>query len=1283
MKNIYKKIILALIVIIVVTLSINKIANATGEPLVVTDPATEQTPTTMKVHGSVINTNLEHPYLWFEVSQSQTDLLSGLNPQAVYVNVVGLPSYSMIAPPVYSITLGNIFFNLTPNTIYYFRFCASNQYGTYCASPLSTATLVGNSGGGSGGSGGGNQNNAPVNISNVTTYAPAQSVTDTSAILHGSATVTGGGNSSGYFRYSKVTIPPISCNDIFGSEMVATREVSLADWVNGSDFYKSIPDTSFSSNSTANNLEPNTKYAYCAIVSNDAPNNTGRPPQIRYGGVQTFTTLPCPLNNPTCQSIIINTDDPFVVNSSSVNLNGSYNSNKAIKTWFEYKKDTDSSWISTPKNLNQAQSAGEYNANLSSLTASTLYNVRAAAEEYTNGVLVPPIYYGDVVNFQTAEPDGPGVIVGGPEDGATYIPVYNNDDGLVNDIGLDNGSGLDNNNGNGNDNGNGLGSDNGNGNAGGESSQCPTLTLANVPNQTVQTGSILSFSNYACGSNGQAVTYTATGLPAGATLSSSGIFSWNTGALPIPAINTYTFTINASAHAVSSTGATTTTIVYAAPITVTVDVVPVPPDCSTLRINSIESQTIFLGQTGIFNMSSCGANGQTVTYLPTNGLPSGAVLTPAGAFSWTPLASQINVYNVTISASTPTQDPVSITVHINVSQFNSSGGGGGGGQCTRLALSAIGIQTVQAGSSLAFSAYACGSNGETVTYRATNLPSGATFTPDGIFSWNTDEDQVDSYAIVISADTPSQYAAPVTVQIIVTEIPLDCPVLKINPIQTQNVTAGQNVAFYATVCGDNGEVVTYTMTDLPDGAGYSQQAGLFLWTPTTNQANSTGYNVKVNANTNTQDATEKIVHINVAPAMNGLGNNNGSTGGDNSSQCTTLTLANIPNQTVQAGSGLSFSAYACGSNGQAVTYTATGLPAGATLSSSGIFSWNTTTQQVGTYTFTIGASAHAVNSMGASTSTIIYATPITVTIDVTPIPLDCPILRINPIQNQSVVVGQTDVFNVTSCGSNGETVTYSATGLPTNATLTPAGYFSWTPVASQINIYNITINARTPNQDTVTTRVHISVTLPSVGIADNGTISGCVDTNGILTDCIITGGVNIDGTLTVTVNGITYVNTGGSNTNGVTTGGTTVIISVNGNRTGMLGTPGTIVPAIGAVAIPPIDDVVGYQEGIENVFYRQIVGNIPFAKLYGYRDGNDLNVFAGILSHTFAQMFGYVNGGGREIRVSIANIAAYRLGFKNGSLAVYEYYDNHLTGISTLTRNFKSAFDYEYYFKKK
>ncbi len=299
----------------------------------------------------------------------------------------------------------------------------------------------------------------------------AASITENSVILSGSANPEGF-PSSGYFRYATLDIPPVFCNDVFGSDMKYTKETNIG----------SGGTTSFSKKITG--LEPNTKYYYCAIASSRT--------EIRYGNVKEFVTTPCA----SCFATSVITEDALVVDADSSYVNGSYNSTSVSTTWFEYRKinpvtetagglliDISEPWKKTSI-VSHSSGAGDMVSLINSLTSGTQYEFRAAAA--SGGTT----YYGGVLSFTTASPGntnpggtpggqpyqapcgddddencngtgGGGTYVGGGIGGGGDTPV-NNDGGGVNDGG---GGGV-NNNGGGNTTSGGNGNNQNNGNNG-------------------------------------------------------------------------------------------------------------------------------------------------------------------------------------------------------------------------------------------------------------------------------------------------------------------------------------------------------------------------------------------------------------------------------------------------------------------------------------------------------------------------------------------------------------------------------------------------------------------------------------------------------------------------------------------------------------------------------------------------------------------------------------------------------------------------------------------------
>ncbi|MCK9371450.1 hypothetical protein M0R04_16160, partial [Candidatus Dojkabacteria bacterium] len=159
----------------------------------------------------------------------------------------------------------------------------------------------------------------PGYIESVATHSPPTEIKDFSVVLSGSANP--GGNSNlpavGYFRYSTAEKPPVFCNDIYGSDMKSTNQISL-----GSG---NVPMT-FTTKVTG--LEPSTTYYYCAIASNKDV--------IKYGTVKQFTTMPYIYSASPLMGI--KTKNALIQNSNSAYLNGEYSTNVSAETWFEYRK---------------------------------------------------------------------------------------------------------------------------------------------------------------------------------------------------------------------------------------------------------------------------------------------------------------------------------------------------------------------------------------------------------------------------------------------------------------------------------------------------------------------------------------------------------------------------------------------------------------------------------------------------------------------------------------------------------------------------------------------------------------------------------------------------------------------------------------------------------------------------------------------------------------------------------------------------------------------------------
>jgi subtilase family serine protease len=179
----------------------------------------------------------------------------------------------------------------------------------------------------------------------------------------------------------------------------------------------------------------------------------------------------------------------------------------------------------------------------------------------------------------------------------------------------------------------------------------------------------------------------------------------------------------------------------------------------------------------------------------------------------------------------------------------------------------------------------------------------------------------------------------------------------------------------------------------------------------------------------------------------GWGTPDGLTAFQSTTTGNTVTVTNPGSQTGKVGTAASLQIKATDSaSGQTLTYSATGLPTGLSISSStGLISGTPTTS--GSYSVTVTAKDTTSASGSASfTWTINSATGNTVTVT-------------NP-GSQTGAVGTAASLQIKATDSaSGQTLTYSATGLPTGLSISSStGLISGTPTTS--GSYSVTVTAK-------------------------------------------------------------------------------------------------------------------------------------------------------------------------------------------------------------------------------
>ncbi|MHC4517824.1 MAG: putative Ig domain-containing protein [Planctomycetota bacterium] len=267
------------------------------------------------------------------------------------------------------------------------------------------------------------------------------------------------------------------------------------------------------------------------------------------------------------------------------------------------------------------------------------------------------------------------------------------------------------------------------------------------------------------------------------------------------------------------------------------------------------------------------------------------------------------------------------------------------------------------------------------------------------------------------------------------------------PIGSQQITAGATLTLTISATDADGDSLTYSASGLPGGATFS--GNTMTWTPSEAQAGS--HQVAFTVTDGQFYDSEAII---ITVASSGAGTNG------------VPNLAAIDNKSVNENESLSFSISASDPENDPITYSATGLPSGASLSGQN-FLWTPAYDQAGTYQVTFTASDGQDQDTQAITITVVNVNR-------------APVL--SSVGDQSVDEASPMTFSVSASDPDGDTITYSASGLPTGASFAD-GTFNWTPTSEQVGSFELTIVASDGELQDSDTIILYVVTAGPVGTA--------------------------------------------------------------------------------------------------------------------------------------------------------------------------------------------------------
>jgi len=253
-----------------------------------------------------------------------------------------------------------------------------------------------------------------------------------------------------------------------------------------------------------------------------------------------------------------------------------------------------------------------------------------------------------------------------------------------------------------------------------ETNNAPALTP--IGNKAGNEGSLITFTAVATDSDepAQTLTYTIEGtIPGGASMTAGGVFTWTPTEAQGPGV--YPLTVRVTDNGSPARSATEA-------IQITVNEVNTAPVLAAIGNRGVNEGSLL---TFTATATDADAPAQTLTFTLDAGAPAGASITSGGVFTFTPTEAQgpsNYVVTVRVTDNGPGAATDFETITVTVNEVN-----------TAPVLAAVGNKSVIEGNLLTFTATATDSDqpAQTLTYTlGAGAPVGASITSGGVFTWS-------------------------------------------------------------------------------------------------------------------------------------------------------------------------------------------------------------------------------------------------------------------------------------------------------------------------------------------------------------------------------------------------------------------------------------------------------------------------------------------------------------------------------------------------------------------
>ncbi len=384
-------------------------------------------------------------------------------------------------------------------------------------------------------------------------------------------------------------------------------------------------------------------------------------------------------------------------------------------------------------------------------------------------------------------------------------------------------------------------------------------------------------------------------------------------------------------------------------------------------------------------------------------LPKGAIVNNQRV-SWLPTFTQAGKYPVTFTVNDNNGLSDTMVVIISVNNV-----------VQKPVLTKIGSQKIAENQLLEFHVSANQTEPGQPVFSASEIPLGAVF-DNQIFLWTPTYTQAGSYPLKLIYTDGRGVVASESLVITVENVNRP-PVLTVP--ESLELSEAQFVTFAVTAIDLDGDPLAFNVAGLPAGALFVNQ--VFSWTPSYNQAGDFAIIFSVFDKTTTVSSVTSI-HV------------------ENVNRLPVITL--LADQIISENQGVSIKVAAMDPDGDALTYTLSGLPYGASFLNRTL-TWTPTYVQSGVYPLVFSVqdtSGGIATKLMTITVNNVYQSPV-----------------LTGVANHIVFENQLVNFKVIALQTEAVPLVYSISGLP-NGAVFDNQQFSWTPSYTQAGRYSITIN---------------------------------------------------------------------------------------------------------------------------------------------------------------------------------------------------------------------------------